>query len=304
MAELARYEPYARKAWRARAPEGVETLTLQDRAIRVDAQVRLDEPRDDRRLTRARIKHTLPLSGPYELVATAARSGAGPHTRSRLGAAPAELDVGADKRLVVQYRVDVADVGSTMWLIVDGERIPVTATAAGGSWRIEDLSSERVSVSIEGAGLFLARASGGEPWSVNRMWRLEPGEALTIPVPSGAGGISFYSVGTRPNPPARLQWAVRQQESAQVISVLAAESAVGEHVLASASGGVRALSFGGDALSRLEPCHIDFEERLEGQSGWLDLTLVGSQGPVWVRVTSTWAEPRETSEHHWELVAP
>jgi hypothetical protein len=306
VAELARYEPYVRNPWRARNPEDVDRLTRQGRAVRVDCQVRLeplDEPDPGDGLI-ARDKHTLPRPGAYELVAEPDRDGVGDNLRTRLRRSPSRVRLEADRRLIVQYRVEPGAVGRPITLSIDGVPHEVTPTATGGRWRFEQLDSLVVSVAVDAPGVFLANAPGGKPWGVHRMWRLGPHDGLSIKVPAGAGGLSLYAIGGPDDPPAMLQWSVHQASGEPGLGALLPRSGAGEHDLTQTGEEARALSFRESGLARLDPFHIDFDERLGGQPGRLELKLVGTTRPIWYRLTSTWAQANSGGARHWEVVAP
>lgn len=313
----ARYVPWARDRWHARVPEDTEDLLAQGREIRVDAQVRLDRAREDdptgegwapselasaARPRRPGTPHTLPLPGPFQIVAEPASRGShASNGRSAIGPSPVSLELPASGDLRVDYRVPPGDVGRTVTFKVGGRALTRALATAGGQILLSGLPPGRAEVSLEGpAGIWLAQAPGGEGWATRRVVQLSPGGSLRVSLPQRGGALAllpYAEVGARTQ--GALRWSLGPDElslpgiyaSFSELQGSLALSRSPERLLA------RPLSWAGAGLAPLSPARLWLADNLpEGAS--LRLSLSDDATPVWVRAIASWSAASSPAPQH------
>jgi hypothetical protein len=294
-----RYVPSARSPWERRAPDEVDALVEQRRIVRIDAQVRLEPtwgaerapspvatPRDDRERAP---EHSLRLGRVVERLAEPDWDGvAGPGARTRLGPQPTALRVPPDGRLDVELRVPPAEVGRTLALRLGDRAETRLVAASGGTLRFVDLPAGTLPVSLRGAeGLFLARAAGARLWQSREVVRLDPGEALEVPVDALPGALSLYTYGAA----ATLAWQVLDADAIEPGLYPRIGARAGTHRPVATGRRAEALSFAGPALPVHLPLRIALDADLGAEAGVVRIERIDAGGPLFVRATATWAPP-------------
>lgn len=302
---LARYEPYAQDAWRARSPLDIEELLAEGRLVRIDAQVRLepaslwetsawlsrglptggDEPLvDDDGLPPSR--GAVALGGPYTLIAEPDRDGSARRgARTRLSRSDAVVEVPKSGRLDVDYRVDVELAGAEASLRVDGKDHPQRLLATAGRLRVAGLEPGPHTVSVDQPGLFLARARGRPSWQVRKVVRLDPGRARSIPLPARAGSIAIYAYGSG----GWIDWSLRGGQATPGPSLLEKSTRrVGRHALLNEGASAWPVSRAGSLMARLRPLVVFLYDDVAAAPSTLQLELTGTDEPVWIRAAASW----------------
>lgn len=307
------YVPMARDRWRARAPHDVETLAETGRVVRMDAQVRLepeapdpdpaDVPTDD---VASRPWFPLPIGGPFELLAEAARTDAAPTddapgARVRLGSDERSVIVPADGRLEIDYRVATAGRPVRVW--TGGSVRTLTPPTAGGVFQLGPLSPGSTRVLVEGAGLFLARSTGNPAWRVRRAWAVQPGKVLGIDFPGGAGGVILHTW-LAAGQSAWLSWTVEDVPPSPPGLYTRITERHGLVELRPTATTAEPLSFAGAPLVAAAPVRIPLGEDVGGQRGRITVSLEGARAPAWLRASATWPPAVADATSHWTRGAP
>lgn len=289
----ARYLPFARRTWRARYPSGREHITRQGRSIRIDAQVRwVYRATGGPSGLRYRV---VELPPPFDLVAEPLAGGG----RTRLDARPQTLQVPVTGRILVDHRVTPDRVGDTVTFRFEGREEVREILSSSGTFRFERLPPGPVQVAVDEPGVFLANVTGERPWTVRRVWRLDPGRQRRIPIPAGGEGLSVHVARREAESQGALVW--RLVGAGVDVLPVSRERREGRIRLQSVEG--RA-----EVMSRLEspwvwsrPLRLWLGGRLEGEAV-LELSLAERSAPVWIWVSSTWGGPTErTDERHWAI---
>jgi len=304
--KVARYEPYAQDPWRARSPLDQDELMAEDRMVRVDAQVRLepfgawmfdeawmsDQPlpvpeEETPAQAPALERHALDLEGPYELVVEPDRDdrhAAG--ARTLLSTRPSRVQVKPSGRLDIDYRVAASEAGRSLNVKVDGVVSSHRLLSSAGRLRLAGLQPGDHQVSVDAAGTFLARSLGERPWQVRRVIRLSPDSPVTIAVPGSEGSLAIYSYGAD----AWLDWQLQGGNVARRPGLLdQATPRSGRLHLRPEGGEARPLSFAAADIARLSPLLLHIGPDAGSQPMTLELRLTGTEEPVWIRATASWA---------------
>lgn len=207
------WQPHRDTPWQVRNPLGAEQLFEQHRQIRIDGQVRLewhpDEPVEEPVVTippggvpgivkvpvpvvptPPRHYEPLPVPAPFELVARPTSAGGGEGGAvSRLGKTASSLNVDGEGTLQVEYRVAAGLVGTTASLQVGGQAWQPLIESSSGTLVLSGLTPGRAQVSVATAGTFLARAPGGESWTIRKLQPVRAGTTLHYSLPVGAGQL-------------------------------------------------------------------------------------------------------------------
>jgi hypothetical protein len=294
----ARYLPYARRTWRALFPVDPESLAWEGRAIRIDAQVRWVY-RGSAGSSGLEYR-VLELPPPFELVAEARAGG----PRARLGRKEQVIRVPANGRVLVDYKVPPSDIGKTATLWFEGRKETRELTTAAGTLRFERLPEGPVRARVDQRGVFLANAVGERPWTVRRVWRLDPGRTRTVPIPAGGEGLSVHVARRENERGGFLAWRLRGDGvDALPVSDRRRE---GRSRLDSRTGSAEVMSRLEETWHWTEPLRLRVGERMEG-AAVLELSLEERRDPVWIWISSTWSPGTERlDERHWAIpgVAP
>jgi hypothetical protein len=292
---VARFAPLRQEPWRARAPEDVEGLTAARRAIRIDGQVRL-EPRVHGEPTVA--LHTVPLAGPFDVIAEAAADPSQGSTESRLASASSDVQIPASGRLSVDFRVATARVGQNAVFRVGGVAFPAFLASSAGQLHLEGLPAGSPPVSVDIPGLFLARATGSTPWHAWRVWRLPPGGAVALATPPGARAATFELYG--PRIAGSVRWTVGPRTAQTPTGVWGSVTTPAGEAELEILEGIEALplSFAGVPLARARPVNVLVGEDLAG--GGATVRLVSNAADVlWVRALGRWGGDEHEADHWW-----
>lgn len=314
-AVAALYVPMARDRWRARAPLDVEALAEAGRVVRMDAQVRLvpeapDSGEDsDGALAddaAARPWFPLPIGGPFELVAEAARTDVplladAPGARVRLGSDERTVTVPADGRLEIDYRVAAA--GRPVRVRVGGHVRTLVPPTSGGVFQLGPLPPGLARVLVDGAGLFLARSAGSPAWRVRRTWAIRPGRVLGIDFPGGAGGLILHAW-LAPGETGWLSWTIEDVPPSPPGVYTRITERHGLTELRPTGAIAEPLSFSGAPLVAAAPVRIPLGEDVGGQRGRITVSLEGARAPAWLRASATWPPAVADTTSHWTRGAP
>ena len=321
-----RYEPWARDRWHARVPIEAEALAADGREARVDAQVRfetrwpdadpswmlpLERARlladdDDGESLTARPQRALALEEPFQILAEPDADGVATEgARTRLSAAAARTAVPDSGRLRIDYRVTAEQVGREALVTVTGTphatRIPATA----GQLRIDHLAPGPARVTISGvSGLFLANGAGTPLWQARRVWALPMGERTRIDIPGGDGALTgwFYAPpGADEDALGRVSWSLDRMGRAssgmyENISDWNGNADLKPWV---ERADAWPLSFSGGALRPLHPLRVRLGDET-ANGGQLELRSEATT-PLYIRLTSTWAEEAAATTSNWRL---
>jgi hypothetical protein len=288
-----RYEPQAERGWHTRAPVDEEALAFAGRSVAIDAQVRWaprHAPGDDD--PTAADKSSLPLHGPFELVAEPTVQPAATGGRVRVGAIPTTVLLPVSGRLDLAWRVPLASVGRWVRVEAGGRTLQRRLNAAGGILRVDGLGTGPVpvSVTVEGEGarrtLFLASGQGTPAWQVRRVWSIADEGERVIELPAGRSSVSVdvYRVGEV----GHVRWWIEEDGALPVgpsFDPVRRTGAAADPWSDLAT--THPLSFDGVPLTRLRPIVV---HRPEGSRS-ARLVLRPEGAAVWVRAQSTWATP-------------
>lgn len=314
----ARYVPWARDRWHARVPVDTDDLLAQGREIRVDAQVRLDRPRVEgaprdqgwvpselptsTRRERPRTPHALPLPGPFQIVAEpASRGSRAGNRRSALGPTPVTLELPASGDLRVDYRVRPEGVGQTVTLEVGDRALTRRLDTAGGQLLLSGLEPGRAAVSLRGpAGIWLARAPGGDGWVTRRVIHLNPGQSVLVSVPGRGAALTvlpYLEAGVRPQ--GALRWSVGPEDLGvpglyDSFGDLQGSVALSE---ATSRAPVHPMSWAAEALSPLSAARLWMADNLPA-GAVLRLSLSQDAPPIWVRAIASWSAEAAPPPQH------
>ena len=289
----ARYLPFARRTWRARHPDGLDQVAREERAIRIDAQVRW--------VYRAAggpsglPYRVLELPPPFELVAEPQEGGG----RTRLSRKAQRIQVPPTGRVLVDHRVGPELVGSTVTFHFEGREEQREVLSAAGSFRFEQLPPGPLRASVDRPGVFLANVPGDRPWTVRRVWRLDPGRKRRIPIPAGGEGLSVHVARREGEVRGALVW--RLAGSGVDVLPVSRERREGRIRLNDDEGRAEVVSRLETPWTWARPLRLWLGGRLEGEAV-LELSLAERSEPVWIWVSSTWGGPgADDGERHWAI---
>lgn len=304
------YEPLVRDRWHQRGAVQIEALMREERLIRIDAQVRPKGPDDgaehgDLHPGVAMEKRSLSLPRPFELFAEEDRDGlAAAGARLAVSAVPRPVRVGSEGRLHLDYRVPDGLVGSPIPVEVDGKSYEVILPTAGGRLRIDGLAPGTHDVAVRGGGVFMAPTTGAGGWQVRKVYRLSPGEVLSVPVPPGEQELSVFAY-AEGRDDLLLHWEVVPDSSvnAGLFRTLTIRSGM---VAATPLRGrqLRTMSMvQPPGLAPLEPLYLTLYGDVT-QSGATVRLWVSPGVTAYVRLLATWGVAGVEPERHWPLSRP
>lgn len=289
----ARYLPYARRTWRARYPMELDTLAVDGRAIRIDAQVRWTYRGSSGPSGLA--YRVLELPPPFELVAEPKAGG----PRTRLSRQAQRIEVPPTGRVLVDYKVDRSMIGQEVRLQFEGRTEVRELLTAAGSLRVEGLPPGPLRASVDRSGVFLANVLGARPWTVRRVWRLDPGRPRRIAIPAGGEGLSVHFARRSGEDGGVVSWRLRGEGVDEL--PVAHQRREGRVRMAASTGTAEVLSRAEGSWHWAEPLRLWLGSRLEG-AATLELEVEERREPVWIWVSSTWAPPTERlDERHWVI---
>ena len=275
-----RFRPWVERRWHLRIPRDHEALALDNRLVRIDAQVRL-EPRTAPRepLPRGR----LALRRPYQRLvepagADTAADSLGVRTRV---SGDAWLTVPPQGRLWFDYRVPAERVGDWVPIRVGDETVQHQLSSVAGSFGVT-AEPGTTQVHADFPGILLARAPGAPAWRVRAAYAVAPGRRLRVPVRAN-GELAVFPYSTEG---VVLGWTVELDEAPPALIDTMTEDEAVLHLPVDAERVALGLSSPLGALRRARGAVLALGEDRQGW-GHVHLTNLGDR-TVYLRFAASW----------------
>ncbi|MSP56036.1 MAG: hypothetical protein EXR69_10590 [Myxococcales bacterium] len=309
------WQPHRDTPWQVRNPVDAEALFEQHRQIRIDGQVRLEWRPDD---PVEELVVTIPAGGvpgivkvpelavaptprhyepftvpaPFQLVARPSSAGGGEGGAvSRIGKSASQLVVDRGGTLAVEYRVSANLVGTFASLVVGGVAWEPLIESSSGTLVLSGLAPGRTAVSVATAGTFLARAPGGDAWTIRKLKVMRAGTTLRYALPVGAGQLIVDAYSTAG---VSINWDLQDERQEGLLEHPPDRGGTARLAVRRPAS---ALSFDSPGLQQLQPLVIERGAARGELSIWLP---EDTAQPVYVRILAERGGRAARDENrHW-----
>lgn len=307
-----RYAPWELAPYVAVGPSNALELTLAERQLRLDATVRI-EPREESALLASAGQHTAdgalrtfsvrPMGRPALHPILEPVRKPGPFQdfhRTRLGART-ELEIPETGVVQVDYRVPREALGQSLVLRCGDVELERSLVSSAGVLTLSGLPSGTQSCALQAPeGFFLADVPGkGARWARRTLYRLD-GRTLRVRVPvSDPVELLYARTYTLPGRPAPLiQVLVDGGELERRPGITERRTpAARSFVPVEARGQARLIS--GGALQAWSGMPVVLGDDVAPGEHFLEFTVPGDNGPVYVRFDGSWRSAQVRVDAHW-----
>jgi hypothetical protein len=299
---IARYAPWELAPYVTVAPSNHDDLVLEERLQRFDATVRIERRDDDEGLDRLHTQVVYPWNAEESFPAfmTLKRRARWQDWYRTRVSGPTDLIV-EDEGLLLEYRVDEADIGSPVGLTCDGfERDTQELLASTGSlwWALPE---GETSCELDAPdGLWLARAEGsGLRWGRRSLFRADQHDLrLNMPVTEGAN-VLFVRAYTRSGNAPTLTVLVDGGDPDRSTAPSERYTPV-EREFTPQETRISAQLVNGGALVGWQAMRVVLGDDISPGTHDIRVHAEGVGGEaVWVRMDGTWSQAREAGVRHW-----